>query len=42
MSERKRPEVGLKAPVLRAEHGPSMRGLAKLCGLSQNTISLIE
>lgn len=42
MSERQPPEVGLNVQVLREERGLSMRGLAELCGLSPNTISLIE
>jgi transcriptional regulator with XRE-family HTH domain len=42
MSERQPPEVGLKVQALREERGLSMRGLAELCGLSPNTISLIE
>lgn len=42
MSEREPPEVGRKIQALREERGLSMRGLAELCGLSPNTISLIE
>lgn len=42
MSEREPPQVGLKMQALREERGLSMRGLAELCGLSPNTISLIE
>jgi len=42
MSERQPPEVGLKIQALREERGLSMRGLAEMCGLSPNTISLIE
>jgi transcriptional regulator with XRE-family HTH domain len=42
MSEREPPQVGLKVQALREERGLSMRGLAELCGLSPNTISLIE
>jgi transcriptional regulator with XRE-family HTH domain len=42
MSQREPPQVGLKIQALREERGLSMRGLAELCGLSPNTISLIE
>lgn len=42
MSERELPQVGLKIQELREERGLSMRGLAEQCGLSPNTISLIE
>jgi transcriptional regulator with XRE-family HTH domain len=42
MSERKPPNVGVQVQALREQLGLSMRGLAELCGLSPNTISLIE
>jgi transcriptional regulator with XRE-family HTH domain len=42
MSEREPPDVGLQVQALRERLGLSMRGLAELCGLSPNTISLIE
>lgn len=42
MTEREPPQVGLKIQALREERGLSMRGLAEMCGLSPNTISLIE
>lgn len=42
MGERQPPQVGLKIQALREERGLSMRGLAEKCGLSPNTISLIE
>ncbi|MFC2029808.1 cupin domain-containing protein [Chloroflexota bacterium] len=42
MNERKAPDVGVRVQALREERGLSMRGLAGLCGLSPNTISLIE
>lgn len=42
MSEREPPNVGIRVQSLRERLGLSMRGLAELCGLSPNTISLIE
>jgi transcriptional regulator with XRE-family HTH domain len=42
MSEREPPNVGVQVQALREQLGLSMRGLAELCGLSPNTISLIE
>jgi transcriptional regulator with XRE-family HTH domain len=42
MSEREPPNVGAQVQALREQLGLSMRGLAELCGLSPNTISLIE
>jgi transcriptional regulator with XRE-family HTH domain len=42
MSEREPPDVGVQVQTLRERLGLSMRGLAELCGLSPNTISLIE
>jgi len=42
MSERKPPDVGSQVRALRMERGLSMRGLAELCELSPNAISLIE
>ena len=42
MSERKPPDVGSQVRALRTERGLSMRGLAELCELSPNAISLIE
>ena len=42
MSERKPPNVGAQVRALRTERGLSMRGLAELCELSPNAISLIE
>jgi transcriptional regulator with XRE-family HTH domain len=42
MSERESPEVGVQVQTLRERLGLSIRGLAELCGLSPNTISLIE
>jgi transcriptional regulator with XRE-family HTH domain len=42
MSEREPPDVGRQVQALRERLGLSMRGLAELCGLSPNTISLIE
>jgi transcriptional regulator with XRE-family HTH domain len=42
MSERESPAVGVQVQTLREQLGLSMRGLAELCGLSPNTISLIE
>jgi quercetin dioxygenase-like cupin family protein len=42
MSEREPPDVGCQLKTLREQRGFSMRALADLCGLSPNTISLIE
>jgi transcriptional regulator with XRE-family HTH domain len=42
MSERKPPDVGSQIRAFRMQRGLSMRGLAELCGLSPNAISLIE
>ena len=42
MSERKPPDVGSQVRALRMERGLSIRGLAELCELSPNAISLIE
>jgi transcriptional regulator with XRE-family HTH domain len=42
MSERESPDVGVQVQTLREQLGLSIRGLAELCGLSPNTISLIE
>jgi transcriptional regulator with XRE-family HTH domain len=42
MSEREPPDVGSQVQGLREQRGLSMRGLAEMCGLSPNTISLIE
>jgi transcriptional regulator with XRE-family HTH domain len=42
MSERKPPDVGSQIRAFRTQRGLSMRGLAELCGLSPNAISLIE
>jgi transcriptional regulator with XRE-family HTH domain len=42
MIQREPPNVGAKVQVLRERLGLSMRGLAELCELSPNTISLIE
>jgi transcriptional regulator with XRE-family HTH domain len=42
MSEREPPNVGAQVQALRERLGLSMRGLAEQCGLSPNTISLIE
>jgi transcriptional regulator with XRE-family HTH domain len=42
MSEREPPDVGGKVQARREQLGLSMRGLAEQCGLSPNTISLIE
>ena len=42
MSQRKPPDVGSQVRALRTERGLSMRGLAELCELSPNAISLIE
>lgn len=42
MKEQKPPDVGAQVRALRQQRGMSMRGLAELCSLSPNTISLIE
>jgi transcriptional regulator with XRE-family HTH domain len=42
MSELEPPDVGARVKALREQRGLSMRGLARLCGLSPNAISLIE
>lgn len=42
MSEQGPPDVGSQLRALRRQRGLSMRGLAELCELSPNTISLIE
>ena len=42
MSERESPDIGVQVQALRERLGLSIRGLAELCGLSPNTISLIE
>jgi transcriptional regulator with XRE-family HTH domain len=42
MSEREPPDVGVQVQAMRERLGLSIRGLAELCGLSPNTISLIE
>jgi transcriptional regulator with XRE-family HTH domain len=42
MTERESPDVGIQVQTLREKLGLSIRGLAELCGLSPNTISLIE
>ena len=42
MSEQQPPDVGSQLRTLREQRGLSMRALADLCGLSPNTISLIE
>lgn len=42
MTEREPPDVGVRVQAWRERLGLSMRGLAELCGLSPNTISLIE
>ncbi len=42
MSEQNGPDVGARVRALRNERGLSLRALAELCGLSANTISLIE
>lgn len=42
MSELEPPNVGARVQAFREQLGLSMRGLAELCGLSPNTISLIE
>lgn len=42
MSEQRPPDVGTQVRALRTERGLSMRGLAELCELSPNAISLIE
>jgi transcriptional regulator with XRE-family HTH domain len=42
MEEREPPNVGTQVKALREREGLSMRGLAERCGLSPNTISLIE
>ena len=34
--------VGARVRQLREERGLSLRGLAELCGISPNTVSLIE
>lgn len=42
MSEQDTPDVGAELRALRQSRGLSLRSLAELCGLSPNTISLIE
>ncbi len=42
MGKREPPDVGAQVQALRERLGLSIRGLAELCGLSPNTISLIE
>lgn len=42
MSERQPPDVGAQLKALREQRGLSMRGLARMCSLSPNAISLIE
>lgn len=42
MSQERPPDVGYQTRILRQERGLSMRGLAAMCDLSPNTISLIE
>lgn len=42
MSEQEPPDIGAQVQALRERLGLSIRGLAELCGLSPNTISLIE
>jgi transcriptional regulator with XRE-family HTH domain len=42
MSEQEPPDVASRVRALREERGLSMRGLAERCGVSPNTISLIE
>jgi transcriptional regulator with XRE-family HTH domain len=42
MTELDAPNVGSRLRALRNERGLSLRALAELCGLSPNTISLIE
>lgn len=42
MSERQPPQVGSQVRAIRQQRGLSMRAVAELCGLSPNTISLIE
>jgi transcriptional regulator with XRE-family HTH domain len=42
MAEQTQPEIGTKVKALRQQRGLSLRALAELCGLSANTISLIE
>ncbi|MGD8738081.1 MAG: helix-turn-helix domain-containing protein, partial [Anaerolineae bacterium] len=42
MEDQKPPDVGARVRALRKERELSMRSLADLCGLSPNTISLIE
>ncbi|MGD8627025.1 MAG: helix-turn-helix domain-containing protein [Anaerolineae bacterium] len=42
MSESGPPDVGSQLKTLRERRGLSMRALAELCGMSPNTISLIE
>jgi transcriptional regulator with XRE-family HTH domain len=42
MSEQAPPDVASRVRTLREERGLSMRGLAERCGVSPNTISLIE
>lgn len=42
MSEQETPNVGTRVRALRQQRGLSLRALAELCGLSPNTISLIE
>jgi len=42
MSEQEPPDIGAQVQAHRERLGLSIRGLAELCGLSPNTISLIE
>ena len=42
MNSRKLPDVGVRLRILRERRGLSLRGLAEVCNLSPNTISLIE
>jgi transcriptional regulator with XRE-family HTH domain len=42
MNARKLPDVGARLRILRERRGLSLRGLAEVCNLSPNTISLIE
>jgi len=42
MSEQAPPDVGCQLRTLREQRGLSMRSLADLCGMSPNTVSLIE
>jgi len=42
MNAKKLPDVGARLRILREQRGLSLRGLAEVCNLSPNTISLIE